>query len=157
MLSRLGALAGIGAAASVAGTGVADAGAPPRTRALVLHGSGLRVLGPQGRAVAGSSRTVRGTVSHTAGGPAQGDFFAQGTVLAEHRMLDPELGVLETQLFTLGDATITGTGTVHHDGTGRFTITGGSGAYAGARGHYTTRQSADHSGTGEAVFTFEIG
>ncbi len=72
-------------------------------------------------------------------------------------MLDPELGWFETHLFTLTDGTITGVGTVHHDGTGAFTITGGSGQYAAARGTYSSRQSADHSGTGEALFAFTLG
>lgn len=145
-------------AALGAGTIAVLSAAPAEAAAttLVLVGSQMRSLGGPGRVLPGSSSTVRGLLHAKAGGPKVGEFFANGTVLAESQMFEPALGSFESHLFTTPRGTITGTGVVQHDGTGRFTVTGGSGDYAGARGTYTSRQTADPYGTGQALFTFTL-
>jgi hypothetical protein len=63
---------------------------------------------------------------------------------------------LEHHLLHLDDGTLTATGTVTAAGRGSFVVTGGSGRYAYARGTYTTVQSADSSGGGDALFTIDL-
>lgn len=155
-LSRRGLLASVGAAVTAVGLAPAGASAAaPRTFTLI--GADMKLLGPRGAAVAGAPITVRGTVRSPSDDAVVGEFFAHGTVLAEHRLLAPELGRFETHLFRLGADTLTGTGTVHQDGHGEFTITGGSGRFTHARGSYRALLDADHSGTGRAEFRFAIG
>ncbi|WP_375501856.1 hypothetical protein [uncultured Jatrophihabitans sp.] len=158
-ISRRGLLSGAGAALGIGGLigGAAGPATAAPAASLVLHGSQLRVLGARGRAAVGSTSTVRGCLHREADGASSGEFFSSRAVLAEQRMLDQQLGFFETHLFALDDGTLTGSGTVHHDGSGTFTITGTSGAYAGRHGTYTSVQTADHSGTGHALFTFTLG
>jgi hypothetical protein len=134
--------------------GADAAQAAPAPRATFgLLGAQLRIVGPQARACVGDSITVRGVLHRVARGPAIGTVFKTGTVLGTHETSD-SLASVESHLFQLDDGTITGTGTVTDEGVGAFTITGGSGRYAGARGTYVTRQCADHSGGGTAEYTF---
>jgi hypothetical protein len=137
-----------------AATDPAQAAAAPRAK-FRLFGSQLRIVGPRSRRSVGDSITVRGVLHRAAGGPAIGAVFKIGTVLGTHETSDP-LASVESHLLQLDDGTLTGTGTVTEQGIGTFTITGGSGRYAGARGTYATRQSADHSGGGTAEYTFVL-
>jgi hypothetical protein len=138
------------------GLGADAAAAAPAGRAtLRLYGSQLRVIGPRTRRCVGDAITVRGAVHRVSGGAAIGALFKTGTVLGTHETSEP-LASVESHLVQLDDGTLTGTGTVTDEGVGTFTITGGSGRYAGVRGSYTTRQSADHSGGGTAEYTFVL-
>jgi hypothetical protein len=144
-------------AAGVLGLGAeaAQAAAPPSHRTFTLLGSQLRILGPRGHAGVGDSVTIRGLVHRVADGPSVGAVFKTGTVLAAAGSHE-SLATLEAHLFQLDDGTLTGHGTVAHDGVGTFTVTGGSGRYAGAHGSYQSRQHADHSGGGSAEYTFVL-
>lgn len=155
MLSRRALLSAGGAAgaAGVLGAGAESAQAASPRGAFTLHGSELRILGSRGRPSVGDSVAIRGLVHRIANGASIGSVFKTGTVL--NAAGSPEsLATLETHLFQLADGTLTGHGTVTHDGAGSFTITGGSGRYAGAQGTYQSRQHADHSGGGSAEYTF---
>jgi hypothetical protein len=147
---------GAAGAAGLLGLGAEAAqAAPAPTATLRLVGSQLRILGARKRAAVGDCVTVRGALHRSADGPQVGSVFKTGTVLGTHETSD-SLASVETHLFQLDDGTLTGTGTVTDEGVGTFTITGGSGRYAGARGTYTSRQSADHSGGGTAEYTFVL-
>lgn len=147
---------GAAGAAGALGFGAGSAGAAPSPRtSLTLHGSALRVVGPRRRREAGDQVTVHGSVHRAVDGPVVGTVIKTGTVLSPSGSSEP-LASVEHHLFQLDDGTLTGTGTVTHDGIGEFTVTGGSGRYAGARGTYRSRQHADHSGGGSAHYAFSL-
>ena len=161
-VSRRGMLKTAGALVGATGLAVAPATAAHAAeshsasrRTLVLHAFGLRLLGARARKP-GDAITARGLLSTTAAGEARGELFVTGTRVSPESLLLPSLSAVENQLFVLPEGTITGIGTVDHDGRGAFTITGGSGAYAGVHGTYVTSQSADTSGSGTAVITFTL-
>ncbi|RKS73750.1 hypothetical protein CLV35_2241 [Motilibacter peucedani] len=156
MLKSAGALVGAtGLAVAPATAARAAAARPAGPATLVLHASALRLLGVKARKP-GDAITARGLVSTTEGAEPRGELFITGTRMAAESLLLPSLAAVENHLFVLPEGTLTGTGTVDHDGHGTFTVTGGSGAYAGAHGTYSTRQSADHSGSGTAVVTLVL-
>jgi hypothetical protein len=144
-----GALAGVGPAAHAAET----TGRP--APALLLYGTDLCSVGPPGKA-AGDQVTLRGQLSATPTGNTRGEVFCSGTVLAPVRLFQPQLGTYETHLFVLPEGSLAGAGTVHHDGSGSFVLTGGTGAYGHARGSYTVRLTPGPGDrkTAEYVFAF---
>jgi len=147
---------GTAGAVGAFGVGMRSATAAPAPRgSFTLYGAALRVVGPRRRREAGDSLTVHGTVHRAQGGPSVGAVYKTATVLSHATSAEP-LATVETQLFQLDDGTLTGTGTVGHDGVGEFTVTGGSGRFAGAQGTYRSRQHADHSGGGTAEYVFQL-
>jgi hypothetical protein len=158
LMSRRALLRSAGVAAgtvAVAGVGDSDASASPLARTFRLHGSQLRTLSRAGTHE-GEHVTVVGRLHHDAGGPVVGQLYSSATVLSHDVVDDGSPTRLELHLLQLEDGTLTATGTVTVTGRGAFTITGGSGRYALARGTYTTVQSADTSGGGEAVITIDL-
>jgi hypothetical protein len=146
-----------GTAAGAAGiSGLATAGTAQASsaRSLVLSGTNMQILGERRRKAVGDTLTVRGLLHEGPGAPAAGEVLITGSVVAGASDDPTDATSFEHHLFRLGKDTITGSGVVGHDGSGSFTVTGGSGRFAGARGTYTSRQSADHSGDGVAEFTF---
>lgn len=141
-------------AAGIAGLATADPAQAAAARTLVLSATNMQILGVRGRKAVGDTLTVRGLLHEAPGAPADGEVLITGAVLAGVGQDPTDATSFEHHLFRLGRDTITGSGVVGHDGTGSFTVTGGSGRFAGARGTYTSQQSADHSGDGVAEFTF---
>jgi hypothetical protein len=132
-------------------TGTAHA-APSRT--VALRGFNMQLLGKRGSMAVGDTLTVRGQLQQTPGGPAVGEVFITGAVLASADQDATVANSFEQHLFVLGGDTITGSGIVRENGAGAFTVTGGSGQFADIRGTYTSRQSADASGEGATDFSF---
>jgi hypothetical protein len=159
-LKGLGVLAG-GIGASSAGIAIAgEAGAVPLsavegTRALTLHGSGLRTVGRSGR-TSGDQVLLRGDLSFRVGGAIAGSFFSIATLLDTPGRFRPSVGSLAVQTFSLQDGKIVGTGDIDHDGSGTLVVTGGTGAFHGARGSYTASQAVNSFGGGHAVYTFTL-
>lgn len=155
VLKGLGTGPGAGALAGVASTAHAAEPAGRPAPALLLYATELHSVGPPGRA-AGDQVTMRGQLSAAATGEVRGEVFSSGTVLAPRRAFQPELGTYETHLFVLPEGSLTGAGTVHHDGSESFVLTGGTGAYSHARGSYTARLTPGPGGrdTAEYAFTF---
>ena len=158
ILSRRALLSAGGAAgaAGVLGVGAEAAqAAPPAHGTFTLHGSELRILGARGRLAVGDSVTIRGLVhaSRTGGASARCSRPAPcSPPPARPNRSRPSRPTCSS----LADGTLTGHGTVTHDGVGTFTVTGGSGRYAEAHGSYQSRQHADHSGGGSAEYTFVL-
>ena len=147
-LLGFGALAGVG---TVVGTAPAAVAATPSP--LVLHGRGMRRL--SGAANVGDTQSVRGVLAETLAGPGRGEVFHTGHVVS--RAGDPsDVASVETHLFVFPEGTVAGSGTVTHAGRGTFVVTGGTGRYAGARGSYTSTQSADAAGGGAAEYRFAL-
>ncbi|MCW2539431.1 MAG: hypothetical protein JWN95_1156 [Frankiales bacterium] len=124
------------------------------TQTIEMTVTQLRSLGGAHRSGAGDPISLHGTL--VSGSSATGDFLAHGTGLGRPNRTHPRPVSMQTQLFTLGDGTITGMGTVDNAGDGTFTITGGTGRYAHVRGSYTSSQHPNQTrgGSGRFVFTF---
>lgn len=137
------------------------AGAVAKALQFTVTAVNVRVLGVRTPKITGSSLTLRGDLEATAGGISTGMFFSSGSVIAPQQSQDDSVGTFENQLFSINEntpaaGTITGSGLVSHNGAGTFTITGGSGLYAGASGTYSSQQNADLSGRGAATFAFVL-
>jgi hypothetical protein len=166
-LSRRSALKGIGMLASAtavssAGLSVAsDAAGAAEPQAmegattLVLFGNGLRAVGRSGRA-AGDHVVTRGDLSFVESGPVVGRFLATATLLDTPSRFRPSFGSLAVQTFSLEEGDIVGTGAVNHDGTGTLAVTGGTGAFHGARGSYQVSHAGGSFGAGHAVYAFTL-
>lgn len=133
---------------SLAADGVHRIDPPPRTRPGATDASA---------AAAGERSVVGGTIRTSRGDT--GTFHAD-VVRLHDRGQRPHGGVastLEQHVFTLPGGTIVGTGTADLAGRGTFAIVGGSGAYAGCHGSYTSEQRrTDLGGDGTARFEFSI-
>jgi hypothetical protein len=165
-LSRRSALKGIGMLAG--GTVVSSAGVSipngtagatePRAiegvKTLVLFGSRLRVVAP-GRAP-GDQVVTLGDLSLKESGAIVGRFVATSTLLDRPSRFRPSAGSLAVQTFSLEEGDIVGTGTMKHDGTSTLAVTGGTGAFHGARGSYTVSHAGGSLGGGRAVYTFTL-
>lgn len=149
-LLGFGAIAGAGAV--VGAVAPAAVAAVPTSGSFVVHGRAMRRLTPS-KGV-GDALAVRGSLARD--GVAVGEVFHSGHVVARTGGHGDDVVSVETQLFVLADGTIAGSGTVTHTGRGTFVVTGGTGSYAGARGSYTTRQTADPGGGGEAIYHFDL-
>lgn len=158
-LLKIGAFAGA-AASVVALPGTAQAltpqptsqrAQPPETIEMTV--TQLRSLGSAHLSAAGDPVSLHGVLAE--GSSATGEFLAHGTALGRPDRTHARPVSMQTQLFTLADGTITGMGTVDSHGAGTFTITGGTGTYAHARGSYTSTQHPNHTrgGSGRFVFT----
>jgi hypothetical protein len=166
-LSRRSALKGIGilaggtmvssAGLSVA-NGVAGATKPRATEGgttLVVFASGIRPVGRPGRA-AGDHVVTLGDLSFEEGGAVVGRFLATATLLDTPSRFRPSSGSLAVQTFSLEQGDLVGTGTLSHEGTGTLAITGGTGAYHGARGSYTVSSASGTFGGAHAVYAFTL-
>ena len=144
------------AAGAVGVTGLASGNAaeaaPART--LLLHGVNMHLRGTSEGPSIGDTLTVHGELRPAAGGRSVGEVFITGVVMAGADQDAAQVSSFEHHLFRIGNDTITGSGVVRQDGSGTFTVTGGSGRYADARGTYISQQSADHAGEGIAQFSF---
>ncbi len=78
------------------------------------------------------------------------------TLLDAPSRFHPSVGSLAVQTFSLPDGKIVGTGNIDHDGSGTLVVTGGTGAFHGARGSYAVTQSVNSFGGGQAVYTFTL-
>ncbi|HXW79849.1 MAG TPA: hypothetical protein VEJ84_10140 [Acidimicrobiales bacterium] len=166
-LSRRSALKGIGMLAGgtvVSSTGLSvasgSAGAvEPRAMdggtTFVVFASGLRAVGRPGRA-AGDHVVTRGDLSLEEGGAVVGRFLSTATLLDTPSRFRLSSGSLAVQTFSLEQGDIVGTGTLNHEGTGTLAVTGGTGAFNGARGSYTVIQDGGSFGGGHAVYTFTL-
>lgn len=165
-LSRRSALKGLGVLAGgigVSSAGIAFAGGDhgPETspvqesRSLVLYGSDLRKVGRAGR-VAGEQLLIEGDLLMAIGGASVGRFFSTSTLLDTPSRFRPSVGSLALQTFSLHDGNLVGTGTLDHDGTGALAVTGGTGAFHGARGSYQVSQAVGSFGGGHAIYTFTL-
>ena len=150
MLTAGTAVGAVGISGFVSGAS-AEAGTP---RTLLLHAFNMQLLGKPERPSVGEILTVHGMLKQPAGRTAVGEVFITGALMAGADQDTTLVSSFEHHLFRIGDDTITGSGVVHQDGAGTFTVTGGSGRYAGVRGTYASRQSADHAGEGTAQFSF---
>ena len=140
-------LLGLGAA----GEGAA-ASAVPRPRSLVLYGRGLDGHGHGGTARRGDRLTVVGELLDRPGGNVVGELYGAVFTLRGPTAVAPDADRLELHTFQLRDGSIIGSGTAGAR-EGAFAILGGTGAYAGARGVYTTRHDrSEHGGAGTAKF-----
>ncbi len=159
-LKGLGVLAG-GIGASSAGIAIAgEAGGVPTgavesSRALTLHGTGLRTVGRAGR-TPGDQELVSGDLSFSVDGPIAGRVSSIASLLDTPSRFRPSLGSLAVQTFSLPDGKIVGTGNIDHDGSGTLVVTGGTGAFHGARGSYSVTQAVNAFGGGHAVYTFTL-
>lgn len=151
-------LLGFGA---LAGVGTVVGGAPAVAQAstaaactFALHGRAMRRLTGSGAAAVGSAHSVRGDLADTATGASRGEVFHSGHVVSKPG--HGGVATVETHLFVLPEGTLAGSGTVTHAGVGTFVVTGGTGRYAGARGSYTTDQTADATGGGAAHYRFDL-
>jgi len=147
-------LTGLGAA----GAGRLAFGRNGRTDSLVLYGRNWRGYGrgpAGGLPLEGDRLSVRGDLLARPGGEPVGEFFAAAFALggADH---PAQAERLELHTFKLADGAIFGTGTA--DGLeGAFTITGGTGRYAGTQGTYVAHQGhVELGGTGAAQFVFTL-
>lgn len=160
LMSRRALLRSAGAAAGAVGmigTGELSAAANTPAHTFTLRGSQLRILGEAGRAARpGEQIAVTGRLHRVADGAVVGHLYSTATVLSHDVVADGSPARLEQHLLHLDDGTLAATGTVTVTGHGRFTVTGGSGRYAHARGTYTTVQCADSSGGGDALFTIDL-
>jgi hypothetical protein len=128
----------------------------PTAGQLVLHATGLRTPGGRRPRDVGAQYLVSGALSRSADAVAEGEFFAQATVVDRNHLSTSTLGSLQSHTFVLGDGTLTGTGALDHAGTGHFVVTGGTGAYHGVRGSYTVRQDVDAFSGGAALYSFSL-
>lgn len=108
----------------------------------------------------GDRLTTYGELLDAPGGNKIGEFYASGFHMqAPLGVGAVGTGRIELHTFSLSDGTIMGMG-LAAAGTGSesaFTILGGTGRYAGARGTYTARQRPQElGGNGTAEFTFEL-
>lgn len=154
----MGAFAGA-AASVVALPGTAQAQAKTTQAAqmpetIELTATQLRSLGRSQVTGAGDPVSLHGVLVADSG--ATGELVAHGTALARPDRTFARPASMQTQLFTLADGTITGMGTVDAQGTGAFTITGGTGAYAHVRGSYTSTQHPNHTRGGSGRFAFTL-
>lgn len=98
--------------------------------------------------------SARGTIGGQGSGGYRGLFTSTGTVLRLPG--GAQQATAEHHLFVLDGGTVTGHGLLQ-DGTGSFAVTGGTGRYAGARGHYeATISPAGLGGDGTARFHFTL-
>lgn len=153
--------------AALAGTAAAGSGAfagtgPAKKEAiLVIDAVAVRELGGYTPRVVGATITTVGTLQAQPGGLAIGSFYSTGTILETPQRHSNGHGTVETQVLNF-DAdspeagTLTGSGLVRHDGSGLFTITGGTGRFAGARGSYITRVYPNNGGHGTGTFTIDL-
>jgi hypothetical protein len=157
-LSRRGVLRRLGLVAGGVGIGSAPLLATPARAAgsaFTLYGSGLRSVTAGGSSI-GSQSLVTGRLSTVAGAAPTGDLVILSTLLTKPSLLTPGVGALQSQTFTLPTGTLVGSGLLHHDGTGTFAVTGGTGAFAGARGSYTVSQQVDTFDGGSAEYAFTL-
>lgn len=153
------ALLGFGALAGVGGVvGAAPAAATtPAARGFTWQGRAMRRLAGRGTPAVGDVHTVRGELADPTTGVSRGEVFHTAHVVARTGGGHTEdVATVEQQLFVLPDGTLAGSGTVTLAGRGTFVVTGGTGRYGGARGSYTTVQSADAVGGGTAEYRFDL-
>ena len=139
------------------GAAPAVAAAAPTARVFSWEGRAMRRLGSRSAPAVGDVHTVRGELADPRTGVSQGEVFHTAHVVARTGGSDAGgVATVEQHLFVLADGTVAGSGTVTHAGRGAFVVTGGTGRYAGARGSYTTEQSADAVGGGTAEYRFDL-
>lgn len=157
-------LQGVGAALGAGSLGALTAGparaaqAPARTVRFDLQVEGLRTSAPGPQRTVGQQSVLSGVTVQTPTAPVPGAFSAVATAVhATGRAADHDfVGSLETQAFHLPDGVLIGQGTTAHDGSGAFAVTGGTGAYHGARGSYTQRRDLHRFGGGTASYSFTL-
>ncbi|MDX6204538.1 MAG: hypothetical protein QOE76_3890 [Frankiales bacterium] len=128
----------------------------PMASQFVLHATGLRTPGGRRPRDVGAHYLVSGALRRSADGPAEGEFFAQATVVDRNHLSTSTPGSLQSHTFVLSDGTLTGTGALDHAGAGQFVVTGGTGAYDGVRGSYTVHQDVDAFSGGAALYSFSL-
>jgi hypothetical protein len=128
----------------------------PTALQFVLHATGLRTPGGRRPRDVGAHYVVSGALSRSADGVAEGEFFAQATVVDRNHLSTSTPGSLQSHTFVLSDGTLTGTGALDHAGEGQFVVTGGTGAYHGVGGSYTVRQDVDAFSGGAALYSFSL-
>lgn len=133
----------------------AAAGGGPVPEVFSVHATALRAHGAERARSVGDHHLVTGGLTHPTGADA-GEFFGHVTVAGRHDLVATASRTLESHVFDLTDGTLTGSGTVGADGTGRFAVTGGTGAFHAARGSYTVHRDPGTSAAGAAAFTFSL-
>jgi hypothetical protein len=128
----------------------------PTAGRFVLHATGLRTPGGRRPRDVGAQYLVSGALRRSADAVAEGEFFAQATVVDRNHLSTSTPGSLQSHTFVLSDGTLTGNGALDHAGAGQFVVTGGTGAYHGVRGSYTVRQDVDAFSGGAALYSFSL-
>jgi len=154
-------------AAGLVGVGAGAGGGLALTRngstadELVLHGASWRLQVrdrlPGERLQPGDRGTVFGELLDRPGGQAVGTFHGSRVAVesAPGGAISPD-GSLELHTFRLPGGTILGMGSVI-GGESVFSIVGGTGRFAGARGSYTADQRLrEQGGDGTAQFTLNL-
>ncbi|GAA0996274.1 allene oxide cyclase barrel-like domain-containing protein [Subtercola frigoramans] len=118
----------------------------------------LRQLGGYKAVAIDDRTTVVGELVGDGGAVTSGTIHGSGTVLSLPQRGDNSHASFTTQLLSFSDGsdTITATGLLRHDGTGTFTITGGSGQYSGATGSYTAVLHPNTGGSGTGTLTITL-
>jgi hypothetical protein len=153
----LGGAAGLGAGAVKA----ADAATSARPGTLTLHGVNWVVKRPERRPGQqlrpGERGTVYGELYDRPGGKRMGSFVGSlVAVEAEGGGTERAGGTIEVHTFRLRDGTLLGMGSTI-DGESVFSIVGGTGRYAGARGSYVAQQRLrELGGDGTALITLDL-
>jgi hypothetical protein len=147
---------GVGASALAASPALAAAAEEGEPVDLVLLGSEWHRQSATSDAgdapVPGERATVYGRLSSADG--AEVGHFQAASFYGESPFADGGSSSLEFHTFTLGDDVIFGMGNAGETA-GVFTVVGGAGRFAGARGSYTAQQSPHELG-GEGTARFDI-
>ena len=150
----------IGVGAGAGAVKLATDGSADSADRLQLYGRGWRLQTPdrkQGeRLVAGEQGTVHGELVDSAG-KTVGQFYGS-RVAIQSGVPGPIVadGSMELHTFKLEDGTIHGIGSTIA-GESIFSIAGGTGRYAGSRGHYVAQQRLrELGGDGTAEFTIDL-
>ncbi|QWT23597.1 hypothetical protein KPL76_12940 [Subtercola sp. PAMC28395] len=134
---------------------------PKQSDAIALEASAVQSLGDHAPRPVGASVTLTGYLHDQPGGPVTGSFYSLGTVLSLPQRGDNSHATVETQVLSFDEGTaragtITGSGLVRHDGSGHFTVTGGTGRFSGVRGSYTTTLHPNSGGRGTGAFSIVL-
>lgn len=119
---------------------------------------GLRQLGGYKPSAVDDRTTIVGNLLGDGGNVFVGTIHGSGTVLTLPQRGDNSHASFNTQLLSFGNGidTVTAVGLLRHDGTGTFTITGGSGKYSGATGSYAAVLHPNPGGSGDGTLTMTV-